>query len=113
MIKIILLLLLLAPLSYADSEKPVYVFRDPVAWGAIYKYCVACHGADLIDRVEFNVPQWSAQVDWCMLRARSSGYPIPTSKERQALKDFLPQVTPKNRQPPVYMVRPKRGSLAY
>ena len=108
----LIILVLFVPAGYAE-DKPVYVLREPIAWGAIYKYCIACHSADLIDSADFNPEQWGAQVDRCLLRARSRGYPIPTKREQQALNDFLPQVTPKNRQPPVYMVRPKRGSLAY
>jgi hypothetical protein len=108
----IVVFVLFVPAGYAE-DKPVYVFREPVAWGAIYKYCIACHSVERIDSVDFTPEQWRAQMEKCLLRARSSGYPIPARQERQALNDFLPQVTPKNRQPPVYMVRPKRGSLAY
>ncbi len=94
------------------GENATYVFREPHAWGAIYKYCIACHGAGAMDGASLTTSLWRNRVDKCILYMRSRGYPRPTKADREALYAFLPLVTPLDRKPPVYLVKPKRGNPA-
>ncbi|MDR0453238.1 MAG: cytochrome c [Deferribacteraceae bacterium] len=91
------------------TDNATYILREPQAWGAIYKYCIACHSAAAIDRTSLPSSEWQNRVDKCVLYMHSRGYPRPTKTDREALYAFLPLVTPGGR---VYMVKPKRGSLA-
>ena len=99
-------------ISSFKTDNATYILREPRAWGAIYKYCLACHGAAAIDKANFVPSIWQNCVDKCMLHMHSRGYPRPTKADREALYNFLPLVTPIDRKPPVYMVKPRRGSLA-
>ena len=94
------------------TDNATYILREPRAWSAIYKYCIACHNAAAVDRANLPPPVWQSRVDKCVLYMHSRGYPRPTQTDRKALYAFLPLVTPLDRKPPVYMVKPKRGSLA-
>ncbi|MDR2884868.1 MAG: hypothetical protein LBV09_07140 [Deferribacteraceae bacterium] len=108
--RVILLILFALPAFAADNF--TYIYREPAAWGAIYKYCIACHSAATIDNTDFSTRDWGDRVDICSLKARYGGYPAPTEADKEALKNFLPQVTPINRNPPIYLYPPARGSLA-
>ncbi|MDR2869224.1 MAG: hypothetical protein LBV04_02125 [Deferribacteraceae bacterium] len=107
------IVLLSAVAAAQGVSDAVWQYREPQAWGAIYKYCIACHGADVIDQAELTAEGWDERIYKCQLRMVSRGYPQPTASDKAALSAFLVKVTPVHRQPPVYFWPPPRGGIAY
>jgi hypothetical protein len=96
----------------ASEDEPVWEYRDPKAWSAIHKYCIACHSAATIDEVELSQAGWDERIYQCQLYMASRGYPQPTAADKQALSAFLYKITPIDRKPPVHLWPPPRGGLA-
>ncbi len=94
------------------DDKPIWRLRDPEAWSAVYKYCIACHDAKILDGAVLSDALWKERIYKCTLHMASRGYPMPTKKDREALEKFLPDILPADRKPPVYLARPPRGGKA-